>query len=485
MAGVCGDYFLNIYSSWGFRSNPFLPEPLAPTEDGNRLMVGRDSTLRVLKSRIATGAKISTIEGLNGIGKTSFANIAAYQLYKESTTDQSDHVFLPCRKVFQINDSQSPSEFRKEVLFEVMQTLIDLKSNLLLSPGHTRPYVNQTIDRWLNSSELVNFQVGFLGTSLGGGRAAANTEGFSVSGFEKAAISWLKEAFPAAENGGVIVVIDNLELLKTSSFAASKMEELRDYLFTLPGIRWVMCGALGIVHGVVSSPRLDGYLHEPIELRDVSSLYSKQIFETRVASSKKEDDARLPVTASEFNYLFELFSGNLRGVLGVLGEYCQAIWESYGGNIEHVGPSDFNNWLEDHCERVYLAVERELGNEGLWLLARVSQSGSVNRRMYAKFKFSDEEAFNMELQRLCKCHVIVSIEDESDHTRDSFRVIKKGRLVVHHMKQIDRFYLERSITPDMPRDESWYDDGVWSGETETPNEQPLPSPANSNFAKKD
>src|SRR5690606_25639375 len=118
--------------------------------------------------------------------------------------------------------------------------------------------------RWLNAPQLNSFQAGGFGFQ-GGYTSETNTgQGFERSGFRKAITTWLEYIFPDADAGGVICTMDNLELLQSSETARGILEKLRDELFNTHGIRWVLCGSLGIIYGVVSSPRLEGYMHTPI-----------------------------------------------------------------------------------------------------------------------------------------------------------------------------------------------------------------------------
>ena len=72
-----------LYESWGFTQSPFETTSLPPSELGDRLLVGRDNEVNSLIRRITSGNKIATLEGLNGVGKTSVVNVATYRLFEE------------------------------------------------------------------------------------------------------------------------------------------------------------------------------------------------------------------------------------------------------------------------------------------------------------------------------------------------------------------------------------------------------------------
>lgn len=48
-------------------------------------------------------------------------------------------------------------------------------------------------------------------------------------------------------------MLDNLELLQVAETTRRILEQLRDELFTTPGVRFVLCGANGMINSVVSS----------------------------------------------------------------------------------------------------------------------------------------------------------------------------------------------------------------------------------------
>src|SRR5690606_32625496 len=142
-----------------------------------------------------------------------------------------------------------------------------LKSRGLAVPN------TSSVDKWLNAPL---FKSGGFGANVlgSGGEVSRGTEpntsqGFTEAGFLAIVTRWLRECFPSRQSGGFICVIDNLELLETSQAARSLLESMRDSVLDLPGLRWVLCGARGIMRTAASSQRLEGRLAEPLELRPV------------------------------------------------------------------------------------------------------------------------------------------------------------------------------------------------------------------------
>jgi hypothetical protein len=193
----------NIYRDWGFTDNPFSIMPLPASEAGEKLLIGRESEVAALLRRVATPPNIPTVEGLNGMGKTSLVNVTVYRCFQDYLQEGVGPAFIPCRERFQLSDDIDPSDFAFEVLLEVAQTLISHRGELQ-RVGHQLPNVEE-IDRWLNAPELASMQAS-VGAVLGVGYGrSAGAMGFNESGFKKIVKSWLKQIFPTDDSGGVVV----------------------------------------------------------------------------------------------------------------------------------------------------------------------------------------------------------------------------------------------------------------------------------------
>jgi len=212
--------------------------------------------------------------------------------------------------------------FKKRVLLEVAQTLIQARDILLIPKGYTKSPNNRRLNRWLNS---IRDDAGGFTTPIGGLNYQGipnNTEGFEKSGLEKAIVDWVQLVFPSEAEGGIVCIIDNLELLQTSKAVRDALELMRDDVLAIPGLKWVLCGAVGIVEGVASSPRMAGYLQSSIKIDDLDRKAAAEIFNKRVEFYKEKKEVRLPITAENFEELFSILRGNLRAVLSETDDFC-------------------------------------------------------------------------------------------------------------------------------------------------------------------
>lgn len=454
-----------MYEDWGFSQNPFDTNPLPPNDLGAELLIGRQKSLQKLTNRIKAFPKVATIEGLNGVGKTSLANVASFELHKASMENPNGAKFFPCRKVFQIGENTDPANFRKSVLIEVIQTIIDHRKHLPIRPGRTKPDYNAELDRWLNRAEQLSGQVGVPFFQFGGSRSATATQGFEASGFERAAIAWLAKLFPTPADGGVVCVIDNLELLRTSQFAADMLEGMRDEILNIAGLRWVFCGALGIIHGVAMSPRMEGYLHSPVKVRETLAKDSRSVFATRVEAFKARDDYTLPVSEYEFNKLSRLFRGNLRSVLSHLDDYCCEIYDEDWESFQEIPHYHHEDWITEKSLETFKAIDRDTNDSEKRVLARAAAKNQAFRvEQHKEFGQTDEETFDKTLKKLQKIGVLRGTVDENDPTSVVFRVAPKGFLV-DHCEQF-RKYKESVPSVDLSdgtSDKEWFKDNSWSG----------------------
>lgn len=420
---------MSIYREWGFSSNPFETTPLSPTETGRALLVGRDEECRQLRRRLENPPRIPTIEGANGIGKSSLVNVAAYSSYFDFQRDPDRILLIPCRRAFQLKADSRVEEFISEVYREVCQTLIEQSSYL---EGNRIEYSAQheRLDRWLNAPELKAFQAGAVGVSVGYSNAQNSGEGFTRSGFNNAVRNWLGEIFPTPQTGGVVCIIDNLELLQTSEAARQQLEALRDELLMVRGFRWVLCGALGIVLGVASSPRLQGHLLTPIQIAGISPEFVPDIYVSRVETYRVRNDWYLPLEVESFERLYAILAANLRSVLGYADDYCQWVADRDLPASPAEKQTLFDEWLTELCRNSHNAAQGQLKPRA-WRVFEdaIAIDGVFAPSDYEHFGFNSVMAFRPHVRDLEAAGLVVSTQDEGDKRRKTIQVTAKGWLV--------------------------------------------------------
>lgn len=430
----------SIYDQWGLTGSPFQTTALPANELGATLLTGRNVELQELATQLVNFPKFPTIEGLNGVGKTSIANVAAHLLFHQYLSEPTGPLFIPCRKIFQLTLDKSLAEFSDEVFFEVAQTLIDRSKE---APRTDRPTASKALEKWLNSPQVISVQGGFQVATFGinaGSQEETNTSaGFEQSGFKKGVTQWLENIFPNPEDGGVVCVIDNLELLQSSEKAREMVEKLRDELFNVRGLRWVMCGALGIVYGVVATPRLEGYLQAPIHIGEISEEHAGEILTNRIkAFTKKGHTATIPLLDKDFAQLYSLLQGILRSVLSSADDYCSWVHKNkLDLKTDEQRHDTFQVWLKEQCELEFEAIQKQLRPSAFRVFQKSIEIGGVfSPSDFSEFGFKGIPQFRPSIRDLETAGLLVSTQDEGDKRRKTIQVTAKGWKVSHHIKTV-------------------------------------------------
>lgn len=422
----------SFYQNWGFTDNIFSPRPLDGDAAGSNLLVGRDTELKSVLFRLKAGGEAVCLDGPVGVGKTSLANVAAYRAEQDYISNQnSAPLLLPCRTSFQISNELTPEEFKYQVITEVAQTLID-KTTIFRSRGALNGKTE--LETWLNSPATKQIELQIYGFGGGAGIQLNESVGFQNNGFVKLVISWLTSIFPDKTTGGVVCVIDNLELLETSVFAKKTIENLRDTLFTIPGIRWVLCGAHGIIHGAVESPRLVGYLGEPIPIARLRLTEAQSVFNKRVHAfiDHTRESQYLPLLQDDFHSLYMILGQNLRQTLAYANSYCTKVAESENlPQRDEEKKQRFDSWLKANARATLAGVKGLVGDTALRLMknAVTKQQGEFTPSDHMSLGFKSPQALSPHAKSLESAGLVESTRDETDQRRRTITLTGKGWLV--------------------------------------------------------
>lgn len=424
-----------LWDRIGFRESPYATRPIPATREGASLLVGRDAELGRLKNRLKSSSKHPTIEGDNGVGKTSLVSVASYQLMDEYKEGSSDVLLVPMPDFFQLSTSMPVVEFRRQVFFAVAQQFIK-NHDYLKRSGRSVPKVDR-IKYWLNEPMVGGGGFSVEGnTPAGGGglglertRDTNGSAGFDQSGFESTITKWLEDCFPEGDLGGFVCVIDNLELLQTSSAARQALEDIRDTLLSVQGLRWVLCGARGIVRAVASSTRLEGRLHRPIEIPAIPDDAVGELVDARIRHYRVNEDAVAPVGAAGFKRVYATLHQNLRNTLSYCEDFC--FWMDDEGHALQVSSRVglLQEWLDQEAQHVVEAVSLTTRTWELFdAIAHVG--GSCSPGDYEKLGFSSFNLMRRYVKTLEDVGFVDSAVDESDRRRRTIVISPKGWLAL-------------------------------------------------------
>jgi predicted AAA+ superfamily ATPase len=73
-----------MWQEFGFSKNLYDTHPIKGDSQGERLLVGRETELEQIKNRLTNINSVVTLEGPNGVGKTSLVLVAGFQLERQT-----------------------------------------------------------------------------------------------------------------------------------------------------------------------------------------------------------------------------------------------------------------------------------------------------------------------------------------------------------------------------------------------------------------
>lgn len=451
--------FLDCYAACGLSENPFRVHALRADELGHRLLIGRDDQVRLVAQRLHKHGKITCLDGHVGVGKTSLVNVATYECFQAFLRGETPQLLVPLNDSFQLSKDDNVNEFCERVFRKVANGLLSQREHLRNYSLSGSSF--QHVDAWLNSPIIDHLNTSFGGTlgvgvpgvinaSMTAGTAASsqvNTGGgFSHEGLEQLIKSWLDQIFSVQGNGGVVCVIDNLELLESGATARRTLEALRDRLFNVNGLRWVFCGANGVVHSLAASPRLGSFLNTPIiEVKNITTDHIEPLVLARLAEFSNDAAATenaLPIRLEDLTTLYKIINFNLRDLLNLADEYCEHqlnIGKSRLTNEQKA--ARFGKWLDKASTESYRTLSSRTPQDA-WIALDVAMSdnfrGTFGIGDYGSFNSNSkisisQSTFEKRLRDLVKLGLLSrSAEESSDDDgfkRDVFTVTAKGALV--------------------------------------------------------
>lgn len=422
-----------VWADFGFMENPYATEPIPASEQGDQLLVGRDADIRYLEARIRASGAHPTMEGDNGIGKTSLISVVCYRLRNDVISGQASTVFLPViDDAFQLLPGDTPDLFVKRVYLRIASTIVT-EHTFLKQCGLRVPHVGD-VRSWLNSPVVKGWSASLSLLGHGGGlsrsQSANTSQGFTDAGLMDMVNRWLRQLFPNSQSGGFICVIDNLELLETTVGARTLLEAVRDPLFNRRGLRWILCGARGIVRTSAASPRLSGRIAEPMEVCPISDRYVEAAIERRIERFRLNEDAVAPVGPYSFRLLYDVLNRNLREAFRFAEDF--AFWLYGEGETAGTTPtfdSLFRIWLATRADRHH--ADTDLGKRAWQVFDQLAdRGGSCSPSDYRSFGFNTQSVMRTHIKALEADNLVTTtLHDESDKRRKTIVMTSHGWLV--------------------------------------------------------
>jgi hypothetical protein len=293
------------------------------------------------------------------------------------------------------------------------------------------------LDQWLNDPEYGGWQVGGGAATLSGsyGRSSEpnTSEGFQQSGFREAVKTLLAEAFPPG-SGGVICILDNLEIVESTGAARRTLDELRDRLFNVPQLRWVLCGSRGIVSRA-RSERLSGIFQAPVIVQPLKDDDAVNAIRARI-DFYGDEDAVPPVTPRAFDFLYGALHKNLRDALSTAQEFSQWLANEYP--IGQDLPDDeargqlLEVWLAQRATNAFRDAHSVQPRHWQFFEEVCQEGGRVGSGDYTRLGFGKQQQMVSAVTALQTANLMVREVDPDDGARTINAVTALGWLVHFH-----------------------------------------------------
>ncbi len=238
-------------------------------------------------------------------------------------------------------------------------------------------------------------------------------------------------------------VLDNLELVETVGEARTTLDELRDRVFNLSGVRWVLCGSRGIVSRA-RTERLSGIFQAPSVVGPLGDESVIEAIRRRIARFSVGTDTQAPVTPTGFEYLYKALNLNLRDALATAQEFAQWLYTEYViARTPLPGDEDRDEflqvWLTDRAEKAFRDANASGVQQRNWqffeeLCAKGGRTGSAD---FETFGFNFQQQMSSAVTQLVTANLLVREVDPDNGSRTVNAVTALGWLVYFYSANFD------------------------------------------------
>lgn len=428
-----------VWKHYGFSGSPYSTSALRVADSDESLLVGRDVELKTILQDLASGSQVVALEGDYGVGKSSLAAVAASQASRWRKRSRTAPLFLASTMPLELFAADTLETFERRVYYQVAGSIL-LASNDLIRDGRKLQQVSE-FRRWLSTPEASSWSAGIgatvlgIGVSASGGRGRSlnSSAGFSDSGAMTLVDEWLKVAFPTVNDGGVILLLDNLEVMAKSAYATLLFESLRDRLFKRAGLRWIVSGAEGTVRVGLNTPKMSGVFPSPLDLRPIAAELVPDVIRRRANLLRVRGDAVLPVSPEAFEAAYLQTGKNLRVALGLAERFALRTDPSAVFWMTAVARDQaFLEFRTSEGRDVLRSLRREVTNTGWKVITRLvrEMDGIGHPSDYPKFGYKTMSSLLVQIQPLADLGLVDYTVDEKDGRKRLLTVTERGRLAV-------------------------------------------------------
>ncbi|MFJ4044138.1 hypothetical protein ACIPV2_00145 [Microbacterium sp. NPDC089987] len=431
---------VGVWVHYGFSDSPYSTTALRIADADKSLLVGRENELRTVLRDLASGAQMVALEGDYGVGKSSLAAIATAKAARWRQARSIDPLFLPAGRPLELEESDTAAKLERRAYHQVAGAILSHAEGLLRD-GFRLNQVRE-FHHWLSTPAGGGWSAGIgasfpgvLGLNFSGGRSSTpNTgSGFNDTGVITLLDSWLAELFPTPGDGGVILLLDNLEVLRRFPNAVHLFESLRDRVFKRQGLRWIISGAEGTVRAALSTPKMSGVFPEPIDVLPLRHDQVKEVVQRRELALRSRSDAKLPVSPEAFESAYTATGRNLRMALGLAERFSM---RTDPATMTWKGAEErdllFLEWRAAEGKKVVEQVSDRVTKTGWKVLTTLVQKldGFTTPGDYSEFGYKTMSSLLHQVQPLASLGLLTYTVDDDDQRRRLITATESGRLAV-------------------------------------------------------
>ncbi len=244
----------------------------------------------------------------------------------------------------------------------------------------------------------------------------------------------LESCFPSRAHGGFIAVIDNLELMRTSQNVRMLLDLMRDNVLAQLGIRWILCGAQGVIRSAAATPRLADRLAHPIDIKPIPDALMSEVISRRIDAYKITTNPVIPVGPGGFWYLYDVFNRNLRTALRFAEEFSIYLRGQFG--TSHAKSEDLDlleAWLAENADQFHDTADEWLGEKEWKVFDTLTSYGGTCRPCddYQDFDYKSSEPMRSPIKALKEANLITYEPDELNKRRKIAAMTATGWLVAY------------------------------------------------------
>jgi len=350
----------NLWGLYNLRSSPFFQATLRADSEATplRLFVGRQRERQLLLTTIGSSASSrQAVAGRPGIGKTT--------LVQTVKADAQAEGYWSSDEIIPISAEGASDQLLGQLLSGVYDAVL---ANCPTAGG---PEV-EAAQQLVRSIRLRGggLTLSAFGVGLGGSQSesVATPPGALLLDGPRVLRDLLRYAIGCGARG-IVLHLNNLENLSEAdaSRAADLLRGIRDQALLHDGLHLIVVGTTDAVRTVVQShTQIRSVFSNPLALEPLDLTEVKQLLANRYEALQQDPGKpwRPPVTDAVVQSLYELFRGDLRGLLKALEDGITALLGLTAGGAE-AAPVGLDDLLLTLRQRNQAELQEQLG-ETAW-----------------------------------------------------------------------------------------------------------------------